>query len=76
MKTKYMFVVVLTVLAMLLSACGGGAQPTEAPSTGSSDPGTAPDAPATEASPADAPVVHAGWAGSPDTLNPGTAVLA
>lgn len=74
MKTKYMFVVVLTVLAMLLSACGGGAQPTEAPDTGS--PGAGPDTPSTGDSPAEAPVVQVGWAGSPDTLNPGTAVLA
>ncbi|MEW6285507.1 MAG: ABC transporter substrate-binding protein [Chloroflexota bacterium] len=50
MKIKTAFVVLLTVLALVLSACGaiGQAQPV---------------------------VMRIGWAGSPDTLNPGAAVL-
>ena len=51
MKVKYTFVIVLTTLALLLSACGGLGQSTPA-------------------------VMRVGWAGSPDTLNPGAAVLA
>jgi peptide/nickel transport system substrate-binding protein len=50
MKFKTTFVVLLTVFALALSACGalGGSQPV---------------------------VLRIGWAGSPDTLNPGAAVL-
>jgi peptide/nickel transport system substrate-binding protein len=46
MKKKLLYVLVL--VALMLSACGGGGQPA---------------------------TVRVGWAGSPDTLNPGTAVL-
>ena len=49
MKAKYTLFVLTTVLALMLSACGGG---TRQPVT-----------------------VRIGWTGSPDTLNPGTAVL-
>jgi len=50
MKVKTTFVVLLTVFAILMSACGaiGQSQPV---------------------------VLRVGWAGSPDTLNPGAAVL-
>lgn len=50
MKVKTLFVVLLTVIALLASACGaiGQSQPV---------------------------VVRVGWAGSPDTLNPGNAIL-
>ena len=50
MKLKSTFVVLLTVVALVLSACGalGPSQPV---------------------------VMRVGWAGSPDTLNPGAAVL-
>ena len=50
MKVRYIFFVLITLLALVMSACGAVAQ----------------SAPA---------VVRVGWAGSPDTLNPGTAVL-
>ena len=50
MKTKYTYLVLLTVLALAISACGGAGQSTPV-------------------------VLRAGWAGSPDTVNPGTAVL-
>jgi len=50
MKQRYIFLVLMTILALLISSCGGIA--------------------------ASAPVVlRIGWAGSPDTVNPGTAVL-
>jgi len=50
MKTRYTFLVVVTVLALVISACGTGGQGTGA-------------------------VLRVGSAGSPDTVNPGTAVL-
>jgi peptide/nickel transport system substrate-binding protein len=50
MKSKNTFVIVLTMLALLLSACGGLGQSTPV-------------------------VMRVGWSGSPDTLNPGAAVL-
>lgn len=50
-KIKYAVIVVLTALALVLTACAGAAQPSQ-------------------------PVIlRVGWAGSPDTLNPGTGVL-
>lgn len=51
MKVRYAFFVVVTVLALVISACGGLAAPSQ---------------PVT---------LRIGWAGSPDTLNPGAAVL-
>lgn len=50
MKTRFTLVVLLTVLSLVMSACGalGTSQPV---------------------------VLRVGWAGSPDTLNPGAAVL-
>ena len=50
MKSKYTFVVALTLIALVLSACGA---------LGQSQPVT----------------MRVGWSGSPDTLNPGAAVL-
>lgn len=50
MKVKTTFVVLLTIAALVLSACGA---------LGQSQPA----------------VVRVGWAGSPDTLNPGMAIL-
>ncbi|HAV78351.1 MAG TPA: hypothetical protein DCX53_13470 [Anaerolineae bacterium] len=50
MKVKYTFVIILTILALVLSACGGLGQSTPV-------------------------VMRVGWQGSPDTLNPGAAVL-
>lgn len=62
MKTRYNFFVVLTLLALILSACGGGGAPatevaTEAPSANVDN------------------VVNIGWLGEPDTLNPAYAFL-
>ncbi|HXF85044.1 MAG TPA: ABC transporter substrate-binding protein [Anaerolineales bacterium] len=51
MKIRYTLVVLLTIGALLLSACGGLGQ-------------------------AQPVVLRIGWPGSPDTLNPGVAVLA
>ena len=50
MKKRYTILVSITLLALVLSSCGGIAASTPA-------------------------VLRVGWAGSPDTLNPGTAVL-
>ena len=50
MKKSYISLVLITIFALVLSACGGiaASQPS---------------------------ILRVGWAGSPDTLNPGTAVL-
>jgi peptide/nickel transport system substrate-binding protein len=68
---KYKLFYLLVLAALLLSACGG------APSAGTEAPSSAAEAPAAEASEAsaEAAVVRIGWAGSPDTLNPGLAIL-
>jgi peptide/nickel transport system substrate-binding protein len=50
-KTVTLMFVLVTILSLALSACGGGAK-------------------------AQPVTLRIGWAGSPDTLNPGTAVLA
>jgi peptide/nickel transport system substrate-binding protein len=50
MNLRYILLVLITVLALVMSACGGIAA-------------------------AEPVVLRVGWAGSPDTLNPGTAVL-
>ncbi len=55
----------LAVAIFLLSACGGGAGPAEQP-----------DSAGAPAAATDAAVLRVGQAGSPDTLNPGTAILA
>jgi peptide/nickel transport system substrate-binding protein len=64
MKQKLLYVLVL--LALVLSACGPGTSPSE-PAT------TEPES--TDAPSSGPAVLRIGWAGSPDTLNPGTAVL-
>jgi len=66
---KSTFLYVLLIAACVLSACGGPA-PTQAESPAGTQPPAATEAPA--AGPA---VVRVGWAGSPDTLNPGMAIL-
>ena len=70
---------ILIVIALLLAACGGGTG-APAPEAATSAPADSSQPAATEpaAAPAEpaAPVqVRIGWGGSPDTLNPGTAVL-
>lgn len=63
MNKRHTLFALLVILSLLLAACAG--QPTEA-TTGGEEPAP------TSAEPVQ---VRIGWAGSPDTLNPGTAVL-
>ena len=79
MKVRNTLMFVFVALALVLSACGGGQQATEAPAA-PAEPSTEQQAPAeapTEApaEPTEPAVVRVGYAGSPDTLNPGAAVL-
>ncbi|MBI5951337.1 MAG: ABC transporter substrate-binding protein [Chloroflexi bacterium] len=68
MKNKLFYLLVLA--ALLLSACGG------APSAGTEAPSAATTEAGSEVAPAStSSVVRIGWAGSPDTLNPGLAIL-
>jgi peptide/nickel transport system substrate-binding protein len=62
MKTKVL--VIFMLAAIILSACGG-------------KPATSTDAPGTNEAPAatEPAIVKVGWAGSPDSLNPGLAIL-
>ncbi len=85
-KTRLPLIVLLLV-ALVASACGGAQTPappvetepaavvTEAPPEVTEE---APPPPQTEAPPetTEPVVLRVGWGGSPDTLNPGTAVLA
>jgi len=65
MKHKLLYLLILT--ALILSACGGASSAgTEAPSAATEQ------AVGESAAPS---VVHIGWAGSPDSLNPGLAIL-
>ena len=80
MNAKYRFFALITILGILISACGGAAA-TSAPST--QEPSAATEAPATQAqAPTEAPastepaILHIGWLGIPDTLNPAYAFLA
>jgi len=71
MRTFKQILPILIVLTLILSACGGGgtAKPVEptqvAPTTAAS----------TAESPASPAVLHFGWLGKPDTLNPAYAFL-
>ncbi|MCI0610037.1 MAG: ABC transporter substrate-binding protein [Anaerolineae bacterium] len=62
MKLRYTVLVWMTVFALILSACGGGAPATDVPAT---------DAPAA----GEGGVLKIGWLGEPDTLNPAYAFL-
>jgi peptide/nickel transport system substrate-binding protein len=68
MKQKLFYLFIL--VALLLSACGGGAPVAPA---ASESPAGGEEAPAAETG--DSAVVRIGWAGSPDSLNPGLAIL-
>jgi len=65
----------LMATALILSACGGGqaapepAEPAAPAASGSTE------APAPAEAPSEPAIVRVGYAGSPDTLNPGAAVL-
>jgi len=61
------FIPLFFVIAMILAACNSGQQATQAPETG----GEATAVPES----VEPAILRVGWAGSPDTLNPGTAVL-
>jgi peptide/nickel transport system substrate-binding protein len=73
MKSKIaILLALLMTTALVLSACGGGLPATEAPAPaepGAAEPQAPPEAPPEPA------IVRIGYAGSPDTLNPGAAVL-
>ncbi len=72
MKRHYL--ILCALLLLLLAACGGS-QPTTPADSG--DTGSSSQTVTTPAAEAAGPViVRVGWGGSPDTLNPGTAVLA
>lgn len=72
MKSKLTILMALLMAsALILSACGGGQEAPEAPEP--AEPGAAePQAPEAPSAPA---IVRIGYPGSPDTLNPGAAVL-
>ena len=70
MRNTLLFVFV--AFALMLSACGGNQAAPEAPAP--AEPGAAePQAP--PETPAEPAIVRVGYGGSPDTLNPGAAVL-
>ena len=63
------FLTLLMLLAIALTACGPGTEPPATQPPATQPPGTEPPVSAEPV------VVRIGWAGSPDTLNPGVAVL-
>ncbi len=65
MSTQKWSVSLMVVLVLVVAACGGTTP--QAPAAATAQPATAAPEPA---------VLRIGWGGSPDTLNPGTAVLA
>jgi len=73
MKLRNTFMFVFVAIALVLSACGGPAA-TQAPAAPATQ--AAPAAAVTEAPPPAEPLVmHFGWLGKPDTLNPAYAFL-
>jgi peptide/nickel transport system substrate-binding protein len=73
MKVRNTLMFVFVAFALILSACGGGQAATQAPAA-PAEPGAATQAP--PEAPAEPAILRVGYAGSPDTLNPGAAVLA
>jgi len=63
------FLTLLMLLAIALTACGPGTEPPATQPPATQPPGTEPPVSAEPV------IVRVGWAGSPDTLNPGVAVL-
>jgi peptide/nickel transport system substrate-binding protein len=59
---------------LILSACGGGQVATTAPEP--AEPGATEEPQAPPEAPGEPAIVRIGYPGSPDTLNPGAAVLA
>jgi peptide/nickel transport system substrate-binding protein len=69
---KFWFILSLLVLALVIAACVSSTPVPQAPPATEAPQPAATEAPAEAKEPA---VVRIGWGGSPDTLNPGTAVL-
>lgn len=83
MSTRLKFFALFTLLGLILAACAGPAASPTPPAETQPPPAAKTEAPPVETQPAPleteapaAPVVlRVGWGGSPDTLNPGTALL-
>jgi peptide/nickel transport system substrate-binding protein len=74
MKFKLTILLALMMAtALILSACGGGQVAPEAPEP--AEPGTTTEPEAPTQAPSEPAVARVGYGGSPDTLNPGAAVL-
>jgi len=73
MQKRNTLMMLLVTVALLFAACGGGGEAPAAPA----EPGAAETQAPAEApeEPAEPAIVRIGYAGSPDTLNPGAAVL-
>jgi peptide/nickel transport system substrate-binding protein len=72
MKVRNTLMFVFVAFALVLSACGGGQAATQAPAA-PAEPSAATQAP--PEAPAEPAILRVGYHGSPDTLNPGAAVL-
>ncbi len=76
MKTRCTFFTIMIVVTLLLSACGAGTTTTQEPPSSSGQQATqapaATSAPSTSSGPS---ILHIGWLGTPDTLNPAYAFL-
>jgi len=77
-KRSLPFLTLFVIAVLLMSACGGAQTPvvTEVAPPAETEAPPAPAATEAPPEPTQAPaVLRVGWGGSPDTLNPGTAVL-